>query len=87
MDQQQLQTLVDGVIRGIFVELEASGRHVHVTKDQAMELFGHELTPLLTWRKILICLMVMLFAQKPRQAEWEEWEENGILMKAEYIFR
>ena len=45
MDQQQLQTLVDGVIRGIFVELEASGRHVHVTKDQAMELFGHELTP------------------------------------------
>ena len=45
MDQHQLQTLVDGVIRGIFVELEASGRHVHVTKDQALELFGHELTP------------------------------------------
>ena len=45
MDQQQLQTLVDGVIRGIFVELEASGRHVHVTKEQAMELFGHALTP------------------------------------------
>ena len=45
MDQHQLQTLVDGVIRGIFVELEASGRHVHLTKTQAMELFGHELTP------------------------------------------
>ena len=45
MEQHQLQALVDGVIRGLFVELEASGRHVHVTKDQAMELFGHELTP------------------------------------------
>ena len=45
MEQQQLQTLVDAVIRGMFVELEASGRHVHVTKEQARELFGHELTP------------------------------------------
>ena len=45
MDQHQLQNLVDGVIRGIFVELEASGRHVHLTKAQAMELFGHGLTP------------------------------------------
>ena len=45
MDQHQLQILVDGVVRGIFVELEASGRHVHVTKEQAMELFGHALTP------------------------------------------
>lgn len=45
MDQHQLQSLVDGVARGIFVELEASGRHVHVTKAQALELFGHTLTP------------------------------------------
>ena len=29
----------------IFVPLEASGRHVHVTKEQAMALFGHGLTP------------------------------------------
>ena len=28
----------------LFVELEASGRHVHVTKEQAMTLFGHGLT-------------------------------------------
>ena len=27
------------------MELEASGRHVHVTKQQAMTLFGHGLTP------------------------------------------
>ena len=27
------------------MELEASGRHVHVTKEQSLELFGHELTP------------------------------------------
>lgn len=32
-------------MRNIFVELEASGRHVHVTKQQAEVLFGHHLTP------------------------------------------
>ena len=41
----ELNTLVDGVIRRLFVELEASGRHVHVTKAQAHALFGHGLTP------------------------------------------
>ena len=29
----------------LFIPLEASGRHVHVTKEQAKALFGHELTP------------------------------------------
>jgi len=33
------------VMRRIFIELEASGRHVHVTKEQAKTLFGHGLTP------------------------------------------
>ena len=32
-------------MRRLFVELEASGRHVHVTKEQAQRLFGHDLTP------------------------------------------
>lgn len=45
MDTQQLQHLVDAVMGSLFVELEASGRHVHVTKEQALELFGHPLTP------------------------------------------
>lgn len=40
-----LEALVQGVMQNIFVELEASGRHVHVTKDQAQTLFGHGLTP------------------------------------------
>ena len=31
--------------RRLFVELEASGRHVHVTQQQAQILFGHSLTP------------------------------------------
>ena len=36
---------ITGAIMGrIFVELEASGRHVHVTKEQALRLFGHDLT-------------------------------------------
>ncbi len=38
------QVLADAVIRRVFVELEASGRHVHVTKEQAQTLFGHGLT-------------------------------------------
>ncbi len=33
------------VISRLFVELEASGRHVHVTEAQAQALFGHRLTP------------------------------------------
>ena len=45
MDKQQIQNLVDAVVDSLFVELEASGRHVHVTKEQAQELFGHPLTP------------------------------------------
>ena len=45
MDEQNLQSLAEAVIGQLFVELEASGRHVHVTADQAMALFGHPLTP------------------------------------------
>lgn len=45
MDVQQMQQLVDAVVSSLFVELEASGRHVHVTKEQAQRLFGHSLTP------------------------------------------
>jgi len=40
-----LDGLVEKVLGRVFVELEASGRHVHVTKEQAKILFGHELTP------------------------------------------
>lgn len=39
------EKLAEKVIKNIFVELEASGRHVHVTKEQAQILFGHPLTP------------------------------------------
>lgn len=41
---KDIETLVDAVIRTAFIPLEASGRHVHVTKEQALQLFGHELT-------------------------------------------
>lgn len=39
-----LDAVVGAVLHNIFVELEASGRHVHVTKQQAQTLFGHALT-------------------------------------------
>lgn len=41
----ELATLADQILRKVFVELEASGRHVHVTSAQAITLFGHDLTP------------------------------------------
>ena len=40
-----LQTLTDALVQNIFIEMEASGRHVHVTQEQAQLLFGHGLTP------------------------------------------
>ena len=45
MDEQALQALADAVLGQIFIELEASGRHVHITEAQAQTLFGHSLTP------------------------------------------
>lgn len=41
----EIDALAQAVLGRIFVELEASGRHVHVTKAQAHALFGHGLTP------------------------------------------
>lgn len=38
------QKLVESVMDRIFIEIEASGRHVHVTKAQSHALFGHGLT-------------------------------------------
>ncbi len=45
MSQTNMEQLAQAVMERIFVELEASGRHVHVTKNQALCLFGHPLTP------------------------------------------
>ena len=45
MKKENIDAITDAVIRSVFVELEASGRHVHVTKEQAQRLFGHPLTP------------------------------------------
>lgn len=43
--ENSIDALTDGLLRRLFVELEASGRHVHVTEAQAQQLFGHGLTP------------------------------------------
>lgn len=45
MDQQTLDALALRVTRLLFVPLEASGRHVHLTEEQTIALFGHRLTP------------------------------------------
>ena len=45
MDERSIDALAAAVAERIFVPVEASGRHVHVTADQARILFGHDLTP------------------------------------------
>lgn len=40
-----MEKLVEALVGRLFVPLEASGRHVHVTAQQAQTLFGHGLTP------------------------------------------
>ena len=40
-----LHKVTEAILKNIFIEIEASGRHVHVTKEQAVQLFGHDLTP------------------------------------------
>ena len=45
MDENNLTALAEAVLERICIPLEASGRHVHLTEAQALELFGHNLTP------------------------------------------
>jgi propanediol utilization protein len=45
MENQDLSALAQQVLGRVFVQLEASGRHVHITAEQAKTVFGHDLTP------------------------------------------
>lgn len=45
MNQDTFHALTNAVLGRLFIELEASGRHVHVSAAQANALFGHPLTP------------------------------------------
>ena len=44
MENREITPLVEAVMERLFVPLEASGRHVHITAEQAQALFGHPLT-------------------------------------------
>ena len=39
-----MDKLIDQIISRIFIELEASGRHVHLTEEASIALFGHRLS-------------------------------------------
>ncbi len=41
-----MDRLIEEITKRLFIELEASGRHVHLTREAALNLFGHPLTPL-----------------------------------------
>ena len=45
MTEAEIAALAEAIAGQLFVPVEASGRHVHVTKAQALALFGHPLTP------------------------------------------
>lgn len=45
MEETDIQKLADAILGRIFVPLEASARHVHLTKEQSLSLFGTPLTP------------------------------------------
>lgn len=45
MDDCAVSKLTNAVMERLFVEMEASGRHVHLTQAQIQTLFGHDLTP------------------------------------------
>ena len=45
MEKECIEALAEAALRRLFVEMEASARHVHVTREQAKILFGHDLTP------------------------------------------
>ncbi|MBE6927686.1 MAG: phosphate propanoyltransferase [Ruminococcaceae bacterium] len=40
-----MDQLVDELMGRIFIEIEASGRHVHLTEEASEYFFGHKLTP------------------------------------------
>lgn len=45
MNPAEIDELTRAIMDRIFVPIEASGRHVHLTRQQAITLFGHPLTP------------------------------------------
>lgn len=45
MNPAKIDELAQAVMDRLFVPIEASGRHVHLTAAQAQTLFGHGLTP------------------------------------------
>lgn len=44
MENVNMEALAEAVLGKIFCPIEASGRHVHLTKEQTFVLFGHGLT-------------------------------------------
>ncbi len=42
--ERLVERITEALQKRLFLELEASGRHVHLTKQDALTLFGHSLT-------------------------------------------
>lgn len=80
MENRELSALAEAIAGRIFVELEASGRHVHVTAQQALVLFGHPLTPkrpLSQPGQYLSNERVTVIGPKENLGMWQCWGRNG----------
>lgn len=42
--EQHIEQVTAQVLQRLFIPLEASGRHIHLSREAALYLFGHELT-------------------------------------------
>ena len=69
MKSSEFEKLAEAVLGQIFVPVEASGRHVHVTKAQAHALFGHGLTP----ERPLSQPGQYLAKERVTPGRWQEW--------------
>ena len=78
--EEQISRIAAQVADRLFVEVEASGRHVHLTKDQAMTLFGHGLTPKrpLSQPGQFVCQeRVEVLGPRGAFPRWPSWDRSG----------
>lgn len=80
MDPKALDGLAEQILGQLFVPLEVSGRHVHLTSAQAKTLFGHSLTPkryLSQPGQFLSNERLTLRGRRVNSPMWLYWDRNG----------
>ena len=76
MDNQQMQKLVDAVLGSLFVELEASGRHVHVTFVELRCFVYKFKTENKAWSLLLTCQIISNYRKEASKHHPVTQKEN-----------